>query len=137
LAILTMALDTGMGILHADLKNRDSFVFDVIEPLRPVVDGYLLTLLEERTFTALEVFETRQGVCRLMPPLPQVLAEMSPRLAKLVAPIVEQVAQRLSQGQGTQMRPLTVPTLLTQTNRSEGRDRVRTVPKGTFRPQKN
>lgn len=46
LAILTMGLDPGMGILHADLKSRDSFVYDVIEPLRPVVDGYLLTLRE-------------------------------------------------------------------------------------------
>jgi CRISPR-associated endonuclease Cas1 len=71
LAILTMGLDPGMGILHADLKNRDSFVFDVIEPLRPVVDGYLLTLLDERTFTVREFFETRQGVVRLMPPCPR------------------------------------------------------------------
>ncbi|HEV2073618.1 MAG TPA: CRISPR-associated endonuclease Cas1 [Thermomicrobiales bacterium] len=61
LAILTMGLDPGMGILHADLKSRDSFVFDVIEPLRSEVDGYLLTMLEERTFAAREFFETRQG----------------------------------------------------------------------------
>lgn len=62
LAVLVMGLDPGMGILHADLKSRDSFVFDVIEPLRPMVDGYLLRMLEERTFTATELFETRQGV---------------------------------------------------------------------------
>jgi CRISPR-associated endonuclease Cas1 len=136
LAVLTMGLDPGMGILHADQKSRNSFVFDVIEPLRPVVDGYLLTLLEERTFTGREFFETRQGVVRLMPPLPQALAEMSPRLAKLVAPIVEQVAQRLSKGQGTVARPLTVPMLLTESNRSRGRDRVRTSAKREATPQK-
>jgi hypothetical protein len=101
----------------------------VIEPLRPVVDAYLLTMLEERTFSAKEFFETRQGVCRLMPPLPEAMSEMAPRLAKLVGPVVEQVAQRLSQGQGTAAMPLTVPTLLTQANRSSGRDRVRTSPK--------
>lgn len=50
LAILTIGLDPGMGILHADQKSRDSFVFDVIEPLRPVVDGQLLGILERRTF---------------------------------------------------------------------------------------
>jgi CRISPR-associated endonuclease Cas1 len=136
LAILTMGLDPGMGILHADLKSRDSFVFDVIEPLRPVVDGYLLTLLEERTFTAREFFETRQGVVRLMPPLPQALAEMAPRLAKLVAPVVEQVAERLSRGQGTTAPPFTVPTLLTQSNRSRARDRVRTAPVRVPRAQR-
>jgi hypothetical protein len=136
LAVLTMGLDPGMGILHADLKSRDSFVFDVIEPLRQVVDGYLLTMLEERTFTMREFFETRQGVCRLMPPLPQALAEMSPKLAKLVAPVVEQVVQRLTKGQGTAARPLTVPTLLTQSNRSAGRERVRTSAKREEMPQK-
>ena len=125
LAILTIGLDPGMGILHADQKSRDSFVFDVIEPLRPVVDGQLLTLLEQRTFGKREFFETRQGACRLMPPLPQVLAELSPEMAMLAAPVVEQVAKRLAEGQGTESQPLTIPTLLTEANRSKGRDGVR------------
>jgi hypothetical protein len=63
-----------------------------------------------------------------MPPLPQALAEMAPPLAKLVAPVVEQVAQRLTKGHRTSAKPLSVPTLLTQANRSAGRDRVRTAP---------
>jgi hypothetical protein len=101
-----------------------------------VADGYLLTMLEERTFSAKEFFETRQGVCRLMPPLSQVLAEMAPRLAKAAAPVVEQVAQRLTKGQGTSRQPVTVPTLLTQSNRSAGRDALRPSAKRTPRPQK-
>lgn len=100
LTILAMGPDPGMGMLHADLKNRDSLVYDLLEPLRPIVDGYVLTLLEERSFAAKKFFETRQGDCRLMPPLPQTLAELSPRLAKLAAPVVEQVAQRLAHGRG-------------------------------------
>jgi hypothetical protein len=136
MAILTMGLDPGMGILHPDQMNRDSFVFDVIAPLHPMVDGYLLTLLAERTFTVLEFCEARQGGVRLMPPLPQALAEVSPRLTKLVAPVVEQVVQRLSQGQGTAARPLTVPMLLTGANRSRGRDRVRTTAKKTPIPDR-
>lgn len=39
-------------------------------------------------------------------------------------PFLEQVAQCLTKGQGTAARPLTVPTLLSQSNRSAGRDRV-------------
>ena len=128
LAILTIGLDPGMGILHADQKSRDSFVFDVIEPLRPVVDGHLLTLLERRTFGKREFFETRQGACRLMPPLPQALAELAPEMAKLAAPVVEQVAKRLSEARGTKAQPLTIPTLLTEANRSVGRDAVRVKP---------
>lgn len=131
LAVPAMGMDSGMGILHADLKGRDSFVFDLIEPLWPVVDGYLLTLLGERTFPVAEFFETRQGVCRLMPPMAKVLAGIAPQLTTLVAPLVEQVAQRLAKGQGTAAQPLRVPTLLTQTNRSAGRDAVRTNPRST------
>ena len=33
LAILAMGLDPGMGVLHADLKSQDSFVYDLLEPL--------------------------------------------------------------------------------------------------------
>jgi len=129
LAILALGMDPGMGMLHADLKGRDSFVFDVIEPLRPVVDVHVLTLLEKRTFSAREFFETREGVCRLMPSMAKALAEMGPQLAKVTAPVVEQVAQRLAENQGTVAMPLKVPTLLSQANRSAGRDAVRTTAK--------
>lgn len=50
---------------------------------------------------------------------------MAPRLAKLIGPVIEQVAQGLSDGHGTAAKPLIVPTLLTQTNRSAGRAGVR------------
>jgi hypothetical protein len=126
---LPLRLDPGMGLLHADQKSRDSFVFDVIEPLRPVVDRKLLNLLERRTFGKHVFFETRQGACRSMPPLPQTLAEFTPEMAKLATPVVEQVAKRLAEGQGTSKQPLMIPTLLTEANRSAGRDGVRVKPK--------
>jgi len=122
-------MDPGMGMLHTDLKGRDSFVFDVIEPVRPIVDDHVLTLLEKRTFSAREFFETREGVCRLMPPMAKVLAEMGPHLTRVAAPVVEQVAQRLAENQGTVSIPLKIPTLLSQANRSAGRAGVRTKTK--------
>ena len=39
--------------------------------------------------------------------------------------MLEQVAKRLTDGWGTKAQPLTIPTLLTQGNRSAGRDGVR------------
>jgi hypothetical protein len=65
-------------------------------------------MLGEQIFTVREFFETRQGLVRLMPPLPQALAEMSPRLAKLVAPVVEQVAQLATWSLSPTMRGLTI-----------------------------
>jgi hypothetical protein len=50
-------------------------------------------------------------------------------MAKLVASVVEQVAKRLTEGRGTRKQPLTIPTLLTQNNRSAGRDGARVKPK--------
>ena len=64
-----------------------------------------------------------------MPRLPQVLAELAPEMARIAAPAVEQVAQCLTEGQGTSKQPLTVPTLLTEANRSAGRDGVRVKPR--------
>ncbi len=44
---------------QSDLNGQDPFVFDVIEPLRPRVDERLLTLLNDRVFTASDFFEAR------------------------------------------------------------------------------
>lgn len=63
------------------------------------MDDDVLTLLERRTFSARKFVETREGVCRLMRPMAKVLAEMGPPWARDMAPIIEQVAQRLMQGQ--------------------------------------
>jgi hypothetical protein len=109
--------------MHADQKSRDSLACDLMEPVRPVVDAWVLDLLENRTFRRNDFFETREGVCRIMPPLTKLLAETAPRWAAVVAPIAEQLARDLL----TQHRKRTgrssqpVPTPLTQANRSAGR----------------
>jgi len=122
LAIL--GLDSGMGILHADLNSRDSFGYDVIEPLRPVIDGQLLNLLERRTFGRRQFFETRQGGVSVNTSADAGAGCTPPNMAKPSVPVVEQVAQHLAEGQGTGRQPLTIPTRLTRGNRSVGRDGV-------------
>ncbi|MDP9356874.1 MAG: CRISPR-associated endonuclease Cas1, partial [Chloroflexota bacterium] len=93
IALLSIGLDPGLGVLHADLKARDSLALDLMEAVRPQVDAYVLQILKTHTFGAKDVFETRQGVCRLMPPLTHLLAETQPRWAKAVAPVAERVMQ--------------------------------------------
>ncbi len=124
IAVLTMGLDPGLGILHADQRARDSLVHDLMEPVRPGVDAFVLELLRDRVFAAREFHETRTGTCRLVPPLPQLLAETAPRWAKAVAPIAEQAAGALftDDRRRTQRQRQPVPTLLTGANRSAGRD---------------
>ncbi len=143
IACLTMGLDPGMGMLHYDYPGRDSLVSDVMEPVRPLVDRWLLDLLQERTFSAREFFETRDGGCRLLSPMPERLVELSPSLEKWVGPVVEDVVSALSAGLGTKGAPLqrnagglatarvsTVPTHLTGNNRIRGQAEYRRRSRG-------
>ncbi len=143
IAALTLGLDPGMGVMHADQSARDSLALDLMEPVRPDVDAFVLDLLDARTFSAREFFETRTGGCRLVSPLPAILAETAPRWAALVGPVAERVAQTLhrvpmSKGVLSPAASLNaskgashLATLLTQANRSAGRDGVRRQPKRT------
>jgi CRISPR-associated endonuclease Cas1 len=96
LAILVVGLDPGLGIVHTDIRNRDSLSLDLLEPLRPVVERHILTLLAARYFTRNDFHETRQGACRLLPPLTHELASHMPEYAQAIAPIAEQVAHALA-----------------------------------------
>lgn len=96
IALIAAGLDPGMGMLHADLPGRDSLSLDVMEPVRAEVDRWLLGELERRTFEVRDFFETREGVCRLMPKLAKAIAETAPRWATLLAPIVARVVKSLT-----------------------------------------
>jgi hypothetical protein len=112
-------------MLHTDQPSRDSLACDVMEPVRPQVDAWLLKFLSDNHFTRNDFFERRDGTVRLMTRLTRSLAETSPTWAKAVAPIAERVAaellrstKRRAKREGV-AKPL--PTPLTQANRSAGR----------------
>jgi CRISPR-associated endonuclease Cas1 len=141
IAALTLGLDPGMGMLHVDHRNRNSLACDLMEVVRPQVDAWALDLLERRTFSVKDFFETRQGDCRVLPPMTAVLAETAPQWAKLIAPVAETVAKKLMdaypelverRSEPAQISKIpsrqtpAVPTPLTQANRSAGRGQHRT-----------
>lgn len=126
IAALAMGLDPGLGIYHADQRNRDSLACDLMEPVRPHIDEFVLDLLASHTFAAADFHERREGMCRILPPLTRLLAETALRWAKAVGPIAEQVAQTLlDEADGYTPKRGRLPTPLTQATRSAGRDRVR------------
>ena len=92
LACHVVGLDPGLGLVHADTKSRPSFALDLIEPVRPKVDNFVLDLLQRRTFRKAEFVETDDGHCRLRPPLTHELAESLPNWAKEIAPVAERIA---------------------------------------------
>ncbi len=95
IAALSAGLDPEMGLFHSLKRFRSSFAHDVMEPVRPVVDAYVLELLKTRVFSIRDFVETREGGCRLTPDLARVLANTSPLWAARVAPVVRQVAGKL------------------------------------------
>lgn len=116
IAALAMGLDPGLGVLHADQGARDSLALDLMEPVRPEVDAYVLDFLQTRVFRASDFFETRQGVCRVLPPLTHEIAETATQWAQRVAPVAEWAAEMFAAAPGTRMIHK-VPTLLTQSDR--------------------
>lgn len=77
LAISALGLDPGIGVLHSDTRTRDSLACDLMEPIRPQVDAFVLdrmrcTLLQRKWF-----FEERNGNCRLTDEFAVQLSETS------------------------------------------------------------
>jgi CRISPR-associated endonuclease Cas1 len=92
LACQAVGLDPGLGIVHADAKGRQSLALDIMEPMRPEVDAFVLDMIERRTFRKAEFTETWDGHVRLLAPLTHELAETMPLWAKSLGPIAEHVA---------------------------------------------
>jgi CRISPR-associated endonuclease Cas1 len=92
LACQAVGLDPGLGIVHADAKGRQSLALDLMEPVRPEVDAFVLDMIERRTFRKAEFTETSDGHVRLLAPLTHELAETMPQWAKSLGPIAEHVA---------------------------------------------
>ena len=80
-------------MLHYDTANRDSLAADLMEPLRPVIDRYVLDLIASHVFTRHDFLETRRGQVRILPPLTHHLAATLRRWETEVAPWAEFVAQ--------------------------------------------
>lgn len=120
LTCLAIGLDPGLGVLHADLRARDSLALDVMEAVRPDVDAVVLDLLRTRTFRAVDFVERRDGSCRIVPPFTHELVATLPVWEARLGPIVEGVARAFAAGPESRVRR--VPTLLTGDRRSAGRD---------------
>jgi CRISPR-associated endonuclease Cas1 len=96
LACHAVGLDPGLGIFHVDRRDRASMALDAMEAIRPAVDAYLLALLTQRTLSARDFIETRQGSCRLHRRITIGLAETCEAWRKQIAPVVERVAHMLA-----------------------------------------
>ena len=101
LAIAALGLDPGMGLLHFDTATRDSLACDLMEPIRPKVDSYLLDWISRSALKREWFFEKRDGNCRLMPALVTRLAETIPTWRREISPLVEWFADSIAASAST------------------------------------
>ena len=95
LAASALGLDPGLGVMHMDTNVRDSLACDLMEPVRPLVDAYVLNWLVHQPLKREWFFEERNGACRLMARFVERLSETAPTWGQAVAPVAERVAKGL------------------------------------------
>jgi CRISPR-associated endonuclease Cas1 len=118
LALAAVGLDVGLGLgLHTDTPNRDSLVFDVLEPMRPEIEEWVLNWVRQETLRRSDFFETSNGNCRLMSHLCAKLSETAPVWGKRVAPWAEYVARTLWSTTSPSKSERKLSTPLTQQHR--------------------
>jgi len=125
LCVSALGLDAGLGILHTDIANRDSLALDVLEPIRPEIETWLLNWIANEPLRRSDFFETGSGNCRLMSQLCIKLGETASVWRKLVAPWAEYVAETLWASSKTRLRTdIAPPTRLTQRRRTEAKGKI-------------
>jgi CRISPR-associated endonuclease Cas1 len=134
LAAAALGLDPGLGVLHVDTPARDSLACDLMEPVRPQVDAYLLDWITRQPLRREWFFEQRDGNCRLAGSFAVRLSETAPMWGRAVAPIAEWVAQQLWSTMRTRMASELPPTHLTQTHRREAKG-ISSTPRPSARPR--
>ncbi|HVB33597.1 MAG TPA: CRISPR-associated endonuclease Cas1 [Patescibacteria group bacterium] len=117
LAVAALGLDPGLGVMHLDSRTRDSLACDLMEPIRPQVDAYLLEWITREAFRREWFFEERNGNCRLMASLATQLAETGPTWAMAVAPLAEWVSHTLWRSISKSVRRNSPATRLTQSHK--------------------
>jgi CRISPR-associated protein Cas1 len=67
--VIAAGLDPTIGFLHGSYDGKHGLVYDLMEPLRPVVDQKVLEFVQKQTFTPRDFILMSNGVCRLSPQL--------------------------------------------------------------------
>ena len=81
LACEAVGLQPALGFVHADEPRRDNLALDLVEPVRPEIERFVLDLIAERTFSRRDFVERSDGSIRIALDLVQLLAATMPMWA--------------------------------------------------------
>ena len=96
IACEAVGLDPDLGLLHTDDRLRESFIYDLLEPVRSRADVWALELLHKERLHPAMFHELRDGIVRLDPDLTGLLATtLMPRFRKAALEIANDYAKQL------------------------------------------
>jgi CRISP-associated protein Cas1 len=75
IAIVSQGLDPTIGYLHACRPGRVALVYDLMEPLRSLMDRIVLGFVCSHTFSPSDFVLDTTGICRLHPQLGKQIAQ--------------------------------------------------------------
>jgi CRISPR-associated protein Cas1 len=92
--VVAMGLDPRIGIIHGNSSNKMPLVYDLMEPLRPLVDRAILEFTLSHTFMPGDFAINRWGACRLNPQMVRVVAKQAVGIAdgKTVAEYIKRIS---------------------------------------------
>ena len=121
LAAVAVGLDPQLGVLHVDIKARDSLACDLMEAARWKVDAFVLRWVMRQPLKRKWFFELQDGNCRLTASFAAQLCQTAPMWARAVAPFAEWVARTLWSTVLKPTRHERPATPLTQRHRREAK----------------
>ena len=121
LAISELGLDPGIGVLHSDNRTRDSLACDLMEPIRPQVDLYLLDFLDRGPLQRKWFFEERNGNCRLTGEFAAQLSETSNLWKQSLGQFAEWMLHTLWSGSSSTSKIEAPATRLTRDRKREAK----------------
>jgi len=120
-AISELGLDPGIGFLHSDTRTRDSLACDLMEPIRPQVDAFLLDWLRGAALQRKWFFEQRDGNCRLTSEFACELSQTSGLWKQALGPFAEGITHALWSTTSRSSREKVPATRLTQNRKREAK----------------
>jgi CRISP-associated protein Cas1 len=94
--VIGAGLDPTIGFFHGSYPvGKTALVYDLMEPLRPIVDRAVLQFVQRATFSSFDFSVTPKGVCRLNPQLARNVVRMIeaiPRIDAIVRSLVSEIS---------------------------------------------
>ncbi len=81
--------DPSIGFLHKSKRDNSALVFDLMEPMRPIVDQVVVAFIKSNVFTPDDFLIRPDGVCRLHPNLAAAIVTKIIKDQNLNRPLIQ------------------------------------------------